>query len=144
LRTTQQLTAGETLWLLLENFLQERDCVTDVAQLDRTYRLQPQTALRFAEFLFRFNRHPDKYNFIAVPRHHKWFHLNHSTLGVGRLILSRIPVGTRDEDSLQFLSPRASGATWRRPIYLVAQRICSRAPEHVRTRHSSTTRCRSN
>src|SRR5438552_2326866 len=53
----QQLTPGEKLWILLENLLQERNCVTEIAQLDRCDCLQPEGPQRFAQFLLGFDCH---------------------------------------------------------------------------------------
>ena len=57
LSATQQLTPREKLRFLPEDCLQERDGVTEIAQLDRSHRLEPVTALRFAQFFFRLNGH---------------------------------------------------------------------------------------
>src|SRR4029077_14433894 len=72
LRATQQLAASEKFGLLLKNFLEQRNCVTEMAQLDGADRLEPKGAQRFAQFLFGLTRHRADYNFIAAPRHHKW------------------------------------------------------------------------
>ena len=57
LSAAQQLATGEKLRLLPQDSLHERDRVSEIAQLDRRHRLQPMTALRFAQFLLSLNGH---------------------------------------------------------------------------------------
>src|SRR5262249_9969530 len=54
---TQQLAACEKLGLLLQNFLEERNRITEIAQLNCADRLEPTRAQRFAEFLLSSNSH---------------------------------------------------------------------------------------
>ena len=56
-RASQQLAAREKLGLLLENFLEERNRVTEIAQLNGANRFEPKRAQPFAQFLLGFDGH---------------------------------------------------------------------------------------
>ena len=53
----QQLASGQKLRLLLQDSLQKRNRVAEIAQFDRGHRFQPKAALRFVELFFGFNGH---------------------------------------------------------------------------------------
>ena len=56
-RTSQQFAACEKLRLLLKNFLEQRNRVTEIAQLNGGDHLKPKRAQRFAQLLLGFDGH---------------------------------------------------------------------------------------